>query len=98
MNNRNDKCDHDFLGVLHCKKCGQQYHTNWPDALGHAKIEAMDEILRKIETTINMKSIGKTQKEAHEILKKAVKEVRKVHDESENLGENRFDIKYKIKK
>ena len=72
-------CEHDFLAVVHCKKCGEQFHTNWLEALVEVKLNAVEEILRRVNTTIKVKSKGMDQKKAFEIARDAFAEVREVY-------------------
>ena len=73
-------CEHDFLAILHCKKCGEQFHTHWPDALIEAKLDAVAEVLQRTKTTIAMKSHGETKKEAIKIVEQSLQEVKDVYD------------------
>lgn len=75
-------CNHDFLAILHCKTCGEQFHTDWMKAVQEAKLEAVDTVLTRLKTTIEMKSTGKTTEEATRIALQSLKEVRKIFDES----------------
>ncbi len=72
-------CEHDFLAVVHCKKCGEQFHTNWLEALVEIKLSAVDEVLRRVNTTIKVKSKGADQKKAFKIAQDAFAEVREVY-------------------
>lgn len=81
-NGQSSSCEHDFLAVLHCKKCGEQFHTNWPDALMEAKLDAVAEVLRRTKTTIAVKSRGEVKKRAIKIIEESLKEVKKVYEES----------------
>ena len=73
------ECEHDFLAVVHCKKCGEQFHTDWLEALVEVKLSAVDDVLRRIKTTIRVKSKGKDQEKAIKITQDAVAEVREVY-------------------
>jgi len=79
---RKKDCEHDFLAVVHCKKCGEQFHTNWLEALVEVKLNAVEEILRRVETTVKVKSKGEDQKKAYEIAQDAFAEVRKVYEKT----------------
>ena len=75
-------CKHDLLGVLHCKKCGEQYHVDWLEALRQTKMEAVGEVLDRIQSTIKMKSKqGKVQNDAQKLALKSIKEVQDVYNE-----------------
>lgn len=74
-------CEHDLLAILHCKICGEQFHTHWPDALVEAKLEAVAEVLRRTKTTIRFKKkSSNTQKEAIKLVEEAIKEVKEVFE------------------
>lgn len=79
---KDKKCEHDFLAILHCKKCGEQFHANWLYAVKQAKIEAVEQILQRLKSTIKMRSLGKNRKEATEIVIKALKEVQEVYEKT----------------
>ena len=79
------KCEHDFLAVVHCKKCGEQFHTNWLEALVEVKLNTIDEVLRRVKTTINQKSKdGKDRKIAYKITEDAFIEVKETYEETKN--------------
>lgn len=78
---KDNPCKHDLMGILHCKKCGEQYHVDWLDALRQTKVEAVGEVLTRITTTIKSKSYkGSARDEAIELLEKSIKEVQDVYD------------------
>jgi len=79
---KNKDCEHDFLAVVHCKKCGEQFHVNWLEALVEIKLSAVDDILRRVNTTIRAKSKGTDQEKANKIAQKAVAEVREVYEKA----------------
>ena len=83
---KNKDCKHDFLAVLACKKCGEQFHTNWLDAVKDAKLDAVAEVLQRTKSTIKMKSKGDDRKKATEIALEALEEVKKVYEKA--LSEN----------
>ena len=76
---KNKDCEHDFLAVVHCKKCGEQFHVNWLEALVEVKLNAVNDVLRRAKTTIRVKSKGADQKEAIKIAQDAITEVREVY-------------------
>jgi len=78
-------CKHDFLAVLHCKKCGEQFHTNWLEAILQAKLDAVAEVLQRTKTTIAMKSKGENKKEATKIALKSLEEVKKVYEATKQV-------------
>ena len=79
------ECEHDFLAIVHCKKCGEQFHTNWLEALVQVKLNTIEEILRRVKTTINLKSKdNKDRKIAYEIAKDAFAEVKDIYEETKN--------------
>jgi len=78
--NNKQTCEHDFLAVLHCKKCGEQFHTHWPDALIEAKLSAVAEVLQRTKTTIATKSRGDIHKEAIKVVEESLKEVKEVYE------------------
>jgi len=80
-NNNKIICEHDFLAILHCKKCGEQFHTHWPDALVEAKLEAVVEVLRRTKATINVKKASPSaKKEAVKLIEKSFQEVKEVFE------------------
>ena len=81
---KNKDCEHDFLAVVHCKKCGEQFHTNWLEALIEVKLNTIKEILRRVETTIKVKSKGVDQKKAFKIARDAFAEVKGIYEETKN--------------
>jgi len=83
---KNKDCKHDFLAVLACKKCGEQFHTNWPEAAKQAKLDAVAEVLQRTKSTIKMKSKGDVREKATEIALDALEEVKKVYEKA--IGEN----------
>lgn len=79
---KDNPCQHDLMGILHCKKCGEQYHTDWLEALKQVKLEAVGEVLERVQSTIKMKSkSGSDQDEAKKIALKAINEVKDVYEE-----------------
>jgi gas vesicle protein len=80
--NKANNCKHDFLAILHCKKCGEQFHVNWPDAVKQAKLDAVAEVLQRLKSTIVMKASDKNRKEVTDIALKALKEVREVYEKA----------------
>ncbi len=72
-------CEHDFLAVVHCKKCGEQFHANWLNALVEVKLGAVDDVLRRIKTTIRSRSKGVDQEKALKIVQDATAEVREIY-------------------
>lgn len=72
-------CEHDFLAVVHCKKCGEQFHANWLEALVEIKLSAVDDVLRRVKTTIRVRSKGVDQEKAIKIVQDATAEVREVY-------------------
>ncbi|MBU0572349.1 hypothetical protein KKH23_01630 [Patescibacteria group bacterium] len=81
---KNKDCEHEFLAVVHCKKCGEQFHTNWLEALIEVKLNAIEEVLRRAKTTIRVKSRGIDQKKAIEIAQDAFAEVKEIYEETRN--------------
>lgn len=79
---KSKECEHDFLAVVHCKKCGEQFHVNWLEALVEVKLNAIEEILRRVNTTIKVKSKGMDQKKAFKIAQDAFAEVREVYEKT----------------
>lgn len=75
-------CEHDFLAVVHCKKCGEQFHVNWLEALVEVKLNTVGEILRRVKTTIKVKSKGVDQEKAIKIAQDAFSEVREVYEKA----------------
>jgi hypothetical protein len=75
-------CEHDFLAVVHCKKCGEQFHINWLEALVEVKLNTVGEILRRVKTTIRVKSKGADQEKAIKIAQDAFSEVREVYEKA----------------
>lgn len=79
---KDNPCKHDLMGILHCKKCGEQYHVDWLEALRQTKVEAVGEILTRMESTIKMKAQrGEVRDKATKIALKALEEVKDVYDE-----------------
>lgn len=79
------ECEHDFLAVVHCKKCGEQFHTDWLEALVEVKLTTIEEILRRVKTTINLKTKdNKDRKIAYKIAQDAFAEVKEVYEETKN--------------
>ncbi len=72
-------CEHDFLAVVHCKKCGEQFHVNWLEALVEIKLNTVEEILRRVKTTVRIRSKGANQEKAIKIAQDAFSEVREVY-------------------
>lgn len=68
--------------MVYCKKCGEQFHVNWLEALVEVKLNAIKEILRRVNTTIEVKSKGTDQKKAFKIARDAIAEVREVYEET----------------
>jgi predicted nucleic acid-binding protein len=79
---KNKDCEHDFLAVVHCKKCGEQFHINWLEALVEVKLNTVGEILRRVKTTIRVKSKGVDQEKAIKIAQDAFSEVREVYEKA----------------
>ena len=79
------ECEHDFLAVVHCKKCGEQFHTDWLEALVEVKLNTIEEILRRVKTTINLKTKNnEDRKIAYKIAQDAFAEVKDVYEETKN--------------
>lgn len=75
-------CEHDFLAVVHCKKCGEQFHVNWLEALVEVKLSAVEDILRRVKTTIRIRSKGTDQEKAIKIAQNAIAEVKEVYEKA----------------
>lgn len=90
---KENPCKHDLMGILHCKKCGEQYHVDWLEAIRQTKVEAIGEILTRMESTIKMRTkSGEVRDQAIEVAVKALEEVKDVYDEvitSKNFLEER---------
>ena len=71
------KCNHDFVGLLRCIKCGKEFQKNWLDALVESKLEAINDILINLESKIRTKTSGKTENEAMDFVMEALEEVKK---------------------
>ena len=79
------ECEHDFLTIVHCKKCGEQFHTDWLEALVEVKLNTIEEILQRVKTTINLKSKdNKDRKIAYKIAQDAFAEVKDIYEETKN--------------
>ena len=79
------ECEHDFLAVVHCKKCGKQFHTNWLEALVEVKLNTIEEILRRVKTTIDLKSKDNMERKiAYKIAQDAFAEVKEIYEETKN--------------
>ena len=79
------ECEHDFLAVVHCKKCGEQFHTDWLEALVEVKLNTIKEILRRVKTTINFKSKDNMDRKiAYKIAQDAFAEVKDIYEETKN--------------
>jgi predicted nucleic acid-binding protein len=79
---KNKDCEHNFLAVIHCKKCGEQFHINWLEALVEVKLNAVEEILRRVKTTVRIRSKGVDQEKAIKIAQDAFSEVREVYEKA----------------
>lgn len=79
---KDDTCEHDFLSVLHCKKCGEQYHVEWLNAIKQAKLDAVAEVLQRTKSTITIRAEKNHEKQALKIVEKALKEVGQVYEQS----------------
>jgi len=96
--NREDTCEHDFLSVLHCKKCGEQYHVEWLDALKQAKLDAVAEVLQRTKTTIEIRAKREDEKKAIKIAQDAIAEVKKIYEQSiENTKVEDMIVNFKTK-